>query len=172
MQFRRATLADVPAIVSLVESAYRGDASRVGWTTEADLLDGQRTDADAVAGLITSPTSRILLAEGGDGLLGSVLLSDEGDAAYIGMFAVRPGGQGRGVGSALLGEVERVSREELGRRFARMTVLVQRPELIAWYERRGYRRTGAQEPFPYDDPRLGLPRRDDLAFEVLRKELG
>ena len=173
MQFRRATLADVPAIVSLVESAYRGDASRVGWTTEADLLDGQRTDADAVAVLITSTDSRILLAEGSDGLLGSVLLSDEGVGAgtYIGMFAVRPGGQGRGVGSALLGEVERVTRDELRRPFARMTVLVQRPELIAWYERRGYRRTGEREPFPYDDPRLGLPRRDDLEFEVLKKEL-
>jgi ribosomal protein S18 acetylase RimI-like enzyme len=171
MQFRRATLADVPAIVSLVESAYRGDASRVGWTTEADLLGGQRTDAEAVTSLITDPASRILLAENADGLLGSVLLSDEGEGAYIGMFAVRPGGQGRGVGSALLGEVERVSRHELGRRFTRMTVLVQRPELIAWYERRGYRRTGEREPFPYGDPRLGLPRRDDLAFEVLRKEL-
>jgi ribosomal protein S18 acetylase RimI-like enzyme len=171
MQFRRATLADVPAIVSLVESAYRGDASRVGWTTEADLLDGQRTDAEAVASLISNPTSRILLAESEDGLLGSVLLSDEGEGAYLGMFAVRPGGQGRGVGSALLGEVERVSLHELGRRFTRMTVLVQRPELIAWYERRGYRRTGEREPFPYGDPRLGLPRRDDLAFEVLRKEL-
>jgi ribosomal protein S18 acetylase RimI-like enzyme len=170
MQFRRATLADVPAIVSLVESAYRGDASRVGWTTEADLLDGQRTDADAVADLITSADSRILLAEGPEGLLGSVLLSDEGHGAYVGMFAVRPGGQGRGVGSALLGEAERVTREELGLPWARMTVLAQRPELIAWYERRGYHRTGEREPFPYGDPRLGLPRRDDLEFEVLKKE--
>jgi len=155
----------------VVESAYRGDASRVGWTTEADLLDGQRTDADAVADLIRSADSRIVLAEGPDGLLGSVLLTDEGEDAYIGMFAVRPGGQGRGVGSALLGEVERISRDELGRSFARMTVLVQRAELIAWYERRGYRRTGEREPFPYDDPRLGLPRRNDLVFEVLRKQL-
>lgn len=171
MQFRRATLADVPAIVSLVESAYRGDASRVGWTTEADLLDGQRTDADAVADLIRSADSRIVLAEGPDGLLGSVLLADEGEGAYIGMFAVRPDGQGRGVGSALLAEAERISRDELGRSFARMTVLVQRAELIAWYERRGYRRTGEREPFPYDDPRLGLPRRNDLVFEVLRKQL-
>jgi ribosomal protein S18 acetylase RimI-like enzyme len=171
MQFRRATLADVPSIVALVESAYRGDASRVGWTTEADLLDGQRTDPDAVAELINNPESRILLAEGPDGLLGSVLLSDEGEGIYIGMFAVRPGGQGRGVGSALLAEVERVSRDEMGRPFARMTVLAQRPELIAWYERRGYQRTGEREPFPYGDPRLGLPRRDDLVFEVLRKAL-
>ena len=171
MQFRRATLADVPAVVSLVESAYRGDASRAGWTTEADLLDGQRTDADDVARLVTSSATRIVLAEGEDGLVGSVLLRDEGSCVYIGMFAVRPGGQGRGVGSALLAEVERVSREELDRNEARMTVLVQRTELIAWYERRGYQRSGEREPFPYHDPRLGVPRRDDLVFEVLRKTL-
>jgi ribosomal protein S18 acetylase RimI-like enzyme len=98
-------------------------------------------------------------------------LRDEGASVYIGMFAVQPGGQGKGVGRALLAEVERVSRDELGRREARMTVLVQRTELIAWYERRGYQRTGEHEPWPYDDPRLGLPRRDDLKFEVLRKQL-
>jgi ribosomal protein S18 acetylase RimI-like enzyme len=171
MQFRRATVADVPAIVALVESAYRGEESRTGWTTEADLLDGQRTDPAAVAALIADPSSRILLAEAPDGLLGSVLLTDEGGCAYVGMFAVRPGLQGRGVGSALLAEVERVSRDELGRAAARMTVLVQRAELIAWYERRGYRRTGVREPFPYGDPRWGLPRRDDLEFEVLSKQL-
>ena len=174
MQFRRATAADVPAIVALVESAYRGEASRVGWTTEADLLDGQRTDADEVARVIADPKKRILLVEEDGTLLGSVLVGDEGaaaDAAYVGMFAVRPGLQGRGVGSALLAEVERISRDELGRRAARMTVLAQRLELIAWYERRGYRRTGAREPFDYGDPRLGIPRRDDLVFEVLRKEL-
>ena len=171
MQFRRATLADVPAIVSLVESAYRGDASRVGWTTEADLLDGQRTDAEAVSTLIERPDSRILLAEAPEGLLGSVLLTDEGDSTYIGMFAVRPGGQGRGVGSALLAEVERVTHQELGRSFARMTVLAQRSELIAWYERRGFRQSGATEPFPYGDPRFGLPRRPDLYFRILVKEL-
>jgi ribosomal protein S18 acetylase RimI-like enzyme len=171
MQFRRATLADVPAVVTLVESAYRGDASRMGWTTEADLLEGQRTDADDVARLVDGPSTRIVLAEGEYGLVGSVLLRDEGSSVYIGMFAVRPGGQGRGVGSALLAEVERVSREELHRNEARMTVLVQRTELIAWYERRGYQRTGEHEPFPYDDPRMGVPRRDDLRFEILRKTL-
>jgi ribosomal protein S18 acetylase RimI-like enzyme len=171
MQYRRATRADVPAIVSLVESAYRGDASRAGWTTEADLLGGQRTDADEVANLVDGAATRIVLAENGDGLVGCVLLRDEGGHVYIGMFAVRPGGQGQGVGRALLAEVERVSRDELGRREARMTVLVQRTELIAWYERRGYERTGEHEPFPYDDPRMGLPRRGDLKFEVLRKDL-
>jgi ribosomal protein S18 acetylase RimI-like enzyme len=172
MKFRAAVAKDVPAIVALVESAYRGDASRAGWTTEADLLDGQRTDPGEVSSLISEPAARILLAESEEGLLGSVLLRDEGGAVYIGMFAVRPGLQGQGLGRALLNEAERVGRDELKRREARMTVLVQRAELIAWYERRGYRRTGEREPFPYGDPLFGLPRRDDLAFEVLRKDLG
>jgi ribosomal protein S18 acetylase RimI-like enzyme len=169
--FRRASTADVPAIVAVVESAYRGDASRAGWTTEADLLDGQRTDAQEVESLIADPAGQIVLAEEGGQLVGSVLVSDHDGGAYIGMFAVRPGRQGRGVGRALLAEAERVGREELGKSFAHMTVLVQRQELIAWYERRGYRRTGVNVPFPYGEPRSGLPRRGDLVFEVLRKDL-
>jgi ribosomal protein S18 acetylase RimI-like enzyme len=172
MRFRQATARDVPAIVALIESAYRGDASRAGWTTEADLLDGQRTDGDEVGRLVADPASRIVVALDEAGVLvGSVLVADEGDAIYVGMFAVRPGLQGRGVGKALLAEAERVGRDELGRNAARMTVLAQRSELIAWYERRGYLRTGTREPFPYGNPRAGLPRRADLVFEVLRKPL-
>jgi ribosomal protein S18 acetylase RimI-like enzyme len=169
--FRQATGQDVGAIVALVESAYRGEGSRAGWTTEADLLDGQRTDAAEVRALIDEPASRIVLAEEEGRLLGSVLVKDDHGSAYIGMFAVSPGLQGRGVGRALLTEAERVGRDDLGRSEARMTVLVQRHELIAWYQRRGYQRTGVHEPFPYGDPRAGLPRRADLQFEVLRKPL-
>src|SRR5436189_576814 len=104
MQFRRATLADVPAIVSLVESAYRGEASRVGWTTEADLLDGQRTDAGKVSEIIDSPRSRVLLAEQAGEILASLMLADEVPDAYVGMFAVQPGRQGTGIGRHLLAE--------------------------------------------------------------------
>jgi ribosomal protein S18 acetylase RimI-like enzyme len=177
MRFRPAGSGDVPAIVTLVQSAYRGEASEAGWTTEHHLLGGQRTDPREVDRVIADPASQIVLAldePGGEGegpLVGSVQVTDEGDAVYIGMFAVRPGLQRRGVGRALLAEAERVGREELGRSRARMTVLAQRPELIGWYERRGYRRTGTQEPFPYGDTRFGLPRRDDLVFEVLAKDL-
>ena len=174
MKFRRATAADVLAIVALVESAYRGEASRAGWTTEADLLDGQRTDPAAVQQLIDDPATHVLLVEDvAVGLLGSVTVTDEGEraaAVHVGMFAVRPTEQGRGVGRALLAEAEVLGRR-LGRDLARMSVLAQRSELIAWYERRGYRRTGSREPFPYGDPRLGLPRRDDLVFEILQKPL-
>jgi ribosomal protein S18 acetylase RimI-like enzyme len=174
LTFRRAQPSDVPAIVALVESAYRGEASRAGWTTEADLLDGQRTDAAEVSALIGRETegTRLILGHAADELVCSALLAREGDAAYLGMIAVRPGRQGLGIGAALLAEAERVVRaEQLGTRL-RMSVIAQRHELIAWYERRGFRQSGATEPFPYGDPRFGLPRRPDLYFRILVKELG
>jgi len=171
LRFSFATPHDAPAITALVESAYRGDASRAGWTTEADLLDGQRTDPDEVAGLIERADARIVLAHDGGDLVGSVLVTAEGGQGYLGMFAVQPTRQAGGLGRALLGEAERVMRDDLGCRTAKMTVIVQRTELIAWYERRGWQQTGAREPFPYDRMRSGLPRRDDLEFIVLAKPL-
>jgi ribosomal protein S18 acetylase RimI-like enzyme len=171
LRFRRATVEDVPSIVALVESAYRGDASRRGWTTEADLLDGQRTDAAAVTDLMSAAGSRFLLAEEQGRLVGSLLLAHEPPNAYIGMFAIRPDCQGREFGRQLLHEAERVARVEWTVGGIRMTVIAQRLELIAWYERRGYAQTGEREPFPYGQPRFGLPRRDDLYFVTLFKAL-
>ncbi|AKF02923.1 GNAT family N-acetyltransferase [Sandaracinus amylolyticus] len=171
LRFRAARAEDVPAIVALVESAYRGDASRAGWTTEADLLDGQRTDAREIAELLATPRARLVLAERDDALLGCVVVKDEGESAYLGMLSVRPTLQGGGVGRALVAEAERVARDELGRGAMRMTVITQRAELIAWYARLGYAPTGETEPFPYGDARFGLPRRDDLVFVVLKKAL-
>ena len=170
--FRRAAEADVRAIVALVESAYRGDASRVGWTTEADLLDGQRTDAEAVTEIVCAPDSAILLAEADGELMACCQLERRPLAvAYFGMFSVQPGGQGQGVGQRVLAEAERIARDEWAATTMIMTVLAQRTELIAWYERRGYRRTGERRPFPYGDERYGIPRRPDLVFEVLAKLL-
>jgi ribosomal protein S18 acetylase RimI-like enzyme len=175
VRFRLATEADVLAVVALVESAYRGEASRAGWTTEADLLDGPRTDAEAVRSVLSDSASCVLLAEDGDGrLLGSVVITDEGESAaavHVGMFAVRPTAQGRGIGRALLAQAEALGGGRFHRPLARMSVLAPRTELIEWYERRGYRRTGDRVPFHYDNPRLGLPRRDDLVFEILQKPL-
>lgn len=172
MSFRRAVASDVAAIVALVESAFRGDGSRVGWTTEADLLDGQRTDADEVGALIAHSHSCMLLAERGGTLLGCVKLVREADTGVIGMVSVVPSMQRAGVGKSLLSEAERVILLDWGLRRATMTVIVQRDTLIAWYERHGYRRTGIITPFPYGQPRFGLPKRDDLAFETLEKHLG
>ncbi|NZA27504.1 GNAT family N-acetyltransferase [Luteimonas sp. SJ-92] len=171
--FRHALLEDVDAIVDLVTSAYRGESSRVGWTTEADLLDGDRIDPDLLRADIRRPRSLVLLA-GEAGVAGPIAcahIAEEAGAGYFGMFAVRPERQGAGLGHALLGEAERVVREDWRLQAMRMTVLDVRDELIAWYERRGYRRTGRFRPFPYGDARFGLPRRDDLRFEVLEKAL-
>jgi ribosomal protein S18 acetylase RimI-like enzyme len=176
--FRNAGLEDVDAVVQLVESAYRGEASRVGWTTEAHLLDGQRTDPEEVASLTRERLARVLLAMQASELVGCVLVradrEPQGSApvtAHIGMFAVRPALQARGLGRALLAEAERVARTELGAARAEMTVIEQRGDILGWYERRGYARTGATEPFPYGNPRFGLPRRADLRFLVLGKPL-
>lgn len=176
LRFRAATAADVDAVVALVQSAYRGDASRRGWTTEADLLDGRRTDPEGVAAVVGNPGGLVLLAESGDGLLAcaqveKVAAADGANAGYFGMFSVRPTLQGGGVGRAVLAEAERIAREDWGCVRMQMTVISVRDELIAWYERRGYRRTGEYSPFPYGDERFGIPKRDDLRFELLVKPL-
>ena len=178
ISFRDAVETDIPALVPLVTSAYRGDASRAGWTTEADLLDGNRIDPEVLRADILRAGSRILLAErpstgsgqAGD-LLGCALVCIEDGAGYFGMFSVRPDLQGAGLGKWLLAEAERVVREEWKLPAMRMTVIDVREELIAFYERRGYRRTGIKKPFPATDPRFGIPKRDDLRFEVLEKLL-
>ncbi len=169
--YRDASPDDIAAIVELVESAYRGDASRQGWTTEADLLDGQRIDADGVRAIIDDPLARVMLAWDGARLVACCELRRAGTDAYFGMFSVRPDGQGRGVGGRLLAEAERIARTAWACDGMRMTVIDIRDELIAWYERRGYVRTGEHKPFPYGDARFGIPRRDDLRFEVLYKAL-
>lgn len=170
LAFRPAAAADIPAIVALVESAYRGDSGRRGWTTESDLLDGQRIDAAGVAETLAQADSVVLLAEQAGALRACCHVARRGTAGYFGMFAVDPAQQGAGLGKAVLAEAERHAREAWQCRAMQMTVIVQRDDLIAWYERRGYRRTGVYQPFPYGDERFGIPRRDDLRFEVLSKD--
>jgi len=169
--FRDANEADVPAIVQLVTRAYRGEASRAGWTTEADLLDGERIDPDVLLADIRRPGSRVLLAEREGQLVACAHIAIQDGAGYFGMFAVRPDLQGGGLGNAVLAEAERISREQWALPVMRMTVIDVRDSLIAWYERRGYHRTGIHKPFPYGDARFGIPLRDDLRFEVLEKPL-
>lgn len=171
MQFRRATPADIADVVALVESAYRGDASRAGWTTEADFLGGRRTDAADVKLLVEAERGMMLLAFDEAGLVACANVAEEDGGGYFGMFCVVPTRQGGGIGSQVLAEAERIVRDEWKLPVMRMTVIDIRDELIGYYVRRGYVRTGKNKPFPYGDERFGIPTRDDLRFEVLEKPL-
>jgi len=187
LAIRPGRLAEAAALSALVNSAYRGASSKAGWTTEADLLGGQRTDPEGLAESLRSrPDGHhgdgqtadraddqvILVHTDAAGLACCVHLQRLPDQrAYLGMLTVRPVGQAQGLGRALLAAAEQWAAREWGTRDMQMTVIAQRAELIAWYVRRGYVRTGETRPFPYDDARFGLPQRDDLYFEVLAKAL-
>lgn len=165
---------DVADLVELVQSAYRGEESKTGWTTEAELLDGQRLDAQIAADMIADPTGAVLLLRDELGKARAcVQLRDLGDhVAYFGTFAVSPRAQGRGVGRQVMTFAEDFARSRFGAARMRMTVIDKRAELISFYERCGYVLTGEKEPFPYGDERFGIPRTADLEFAVLVKELG
>lgn len=172
LSFHPATIADIDRLQAFVHSAYRGDSARRGWTHEADLLDGQRTDPDGLREAIADPAQVILLAERDGDLIGCVSVTDRGEGlGYLGLLSVDPARQGGGLGRKLIAAAEAWAVERLHARRMEMTVIVQRAELIAWYERCGYALTGESRPFPAADPRFGLPRRDDLAFVVLARDL-
>ncbi|MFI4889237.1 MAG: GNAT family N-acetyltransferase [Steroidobacterales bacterium] len=163
---------DVEALVALVNGAYRGQSSRRGWTTEEHLLGGQRTDAATIARIIDTAGHVILVLRKDTEVCGCVLLEEEPDrVCYLGMLTVRPDLQASGIGRRLLAAGEAWARERFGTFFMEMTVIDLRTELIAWYERRGYRATGEIRPFPYEDQRFGLPKRNDLRFVVLRRQI-
>ncbi|MBI1175109.1 MAG: GNAT family N-acetyltransferase [Sideroxydans sp.] len=170
--FRRATPADADAIVALVNSAYRGDSSRAGWTTEADLLGGQRTDIGEVARLLGMADSLFLLGLSAGEIIGSVHLQRLGVAtAGLGMLVIRPTLQGWGFGTQLMRAAETWGSEAWHAARMQMQVITLRTELIDYYLRRGYRRTGELRPFPAE-PEFGLPKVAGLQFEVLEKTLG
>lgn len=176
LRIRRGTPDDIDAVVALVTWAYRGEASRAGWTTEADWIDGERTNADEVAAIVAGPESLLLLAEDDDEPEPTLEASCQLErwapgVAYFGMFAVRPDRQGKGIGKLLLAEAECFACRVWHAEVMRMTVINVRAELIDWYGRRGYRPTGETEPFPYGDPAFGIPKVPDLEFAVLAKSL-
>jgi ribosomal protein S18 acetylase RimI-like enzyme len=168
LSFRCATVEDADAISGLVNSAYRGESSKQGWTTEADLLEGLRTTAQEIQQLITGEDSFLLLCFRGAMLAGSVHVEKQGAQAYIGMFVVRPDIQGAGIGKHLLKEAETLARKAWQVNSYVMVVITSRHELIAFYERRGYQRTGELNEFPVN-PALWTPKVDGLKMERMEK---
>ena len=166
LSFRPADTGDIPVLHALIERAYRGDTARAGWTHEADLIATPRTSAEELAELIADPDHRLITAWRGDGLVGCARLSRQApDGAYLGMLTVDPVLQGGGLGDAILRHAEDEARRRLGAGWMEMLVIDVRTELIAYYERRGFVRTGERRPFPAEtDP--------PLEFAVLRKPLG
>lgn len=168
---RPATAHDAAAVCRLVNSAYRGDSSRAGWTTEADLLGGQRIDEDRIREDVATEGHVILVHEHAGEIVACVHLERTNEGCYLGMLTTRPTLQGSGIGRRMLDAAEQWAANEWGQTDMHMSVISVRHELIAYYERRGYRRTGERRAFPYGDERFGLPQRPDLEFVVLRKSL-
>ena len=172
MHLEPASPDDLPALHALIESAYRGETARAGWSHEADLLDGQRTDFEALGEMLADPAQHLLVLRDNDVLRACVTVAEKGNGvAYLGMLTVEPTGQSRGMGRMILAAAEDHAATHFAATRIEMTVIAQREELIAWYERRGYALTGERRPFPAHDPRFGEPRRDDLVFVVLDKRL-
>jgi ribosomal protein S18 acetylase RimI-like enzyme len=165
----KALQTDVPALNMLVNSAFRGESSKKGWTTEADLLDGIRTDEHSLMATLDEPQTTILKYNEGENIVGMVMLKNQGDGLYLGMLTVAPDLQGIGIGKKLL-DASEVFANEKGLPKIVMTVISVRTELVAWYERHGYTRTGEVRPFPMDDPKFGLPKQF-LEFVVMEKGL-
>lgn len=172
MNVREATEQDAPAIRLLVQRAYRGDASLGGWTSEGHLLADERIDLDGVLQKIRQGTVLLGFQDGDCDPVACCELRALGDGrAYFGLFAVDPARQAGGLGRQMLAEAERRARNDLDAVVLEMSVIAQRGDLIAWYERRGYQGTGRTEPFPYDALVNGSALRDDLYFVVLSKRL-
>lgn len=165
----KAEQADAQAIATLVNSAYRGEHAKKGWTTEADLIDGTRTDAAAISDIIKKPDTVILKYVRDGAIVGCVELKINQERLYLGMLTVEPSIQGGGIGKEMLKAAEEFAKAQKCR-FVYMTVITIRKELIDWYKRHGYVDTGERKPFAFNDPRFGLPKQK-LEFLVLEKQL-
>jgi ribosomal protein S18 acetylase RimI-like enzyme len=166
--FRHAVATDVGDVASLVNLAYRPSAGAAGWTHESDLVSGERVDAAKVAAMLDRQQSALLLGFADARLVACVHVEKEGGSSYIGMLAVDPALQTAGAGKCMLARAEEFARSAFGAVSTRMVVVSARPELLAFYQRRGYRKTGAASAYPLAAG-FGVPMREGLMTEVLEK---
>lgn len=146
---RAASGADLPLLHRVIERAYRGDSARAGWTHEADLLSDTRTDLPTLRAIVADPAQVLLALFEGRTPLGCVNVAGRGGGlAYLGLLCIEPRRQGDHLGRSLLEAAEAHARDSFGCSVIEMTVIEQRRELIAYYERRGWRVTGERRPFP------------------------
>ena len=164
-----ASIEDIPVLVSLINSAYRGDASKKGWTTEADLLEGElRTDIPALTEIMNRPEAVLLKYTGADNTIsGSVYLEVQEKGLYLGMLTVSPLQQAGGIGKQLMQAAEEYARQR-NCPCIFMNVISVRQELVAWYERQGYKKTGETRPLSVDT-RFGKPTQP-LEFAIMQKD--
>lgn len=163
--YRYARPDDAAALHILIERCYRGNEIAKDWASESAILKGPRTSREELAGLLADPACRFLIAEDQERIVGCALLERRGEDAYFGMFSIEPSLQEAGLGKAMLARAERAARELWQARAMTMVVISLREALIAWYERRGYTRTGATYPFPFG-PTTGEVRRDFHLVEL------
>jgi ribosomal protein S18 acetylase RimI-like enzyme len=164
-----ATLEDVTALEKLINSAYRGETSKLGWTTEANLLQDKRVTLDELSEIINNKENAILKFIDNNTIIGCVLLSNKGDKLYLGMLTVSPELQNSGIGKKLLQKAEEHALK-LNLPKITMTVISIRGELIAWYNRHGFIDTGAREPFPLNGTDAVISEQP-LEFIVLEKKV-
>ena len=168
MNITKTTLQDIPQLVTLINSAYRGDESKKGWTTEAGLLEGKRINADGIKKIINQPTAVILkCVTDDDKITGCVYLKKNDNKMYLGMLTVSPILQAGGIGKKILKASEEYAVEQKCDTME-MTVISIRHQLIAWYQRHGYHNTGKITPFP--DDQLSIPTQP-LEFITMEKSL-
>lgn len=170
LSFRSAFVTDSANIAALVNAAYRGESSRQGWTTEADLLEGLRTTVADVQQLIVAEFNTMLVCINNGEIIASVCLEKDAEAVNIGMFVVDPAMQNLGIGKQLLTYAESYAQQQWSVIKFCMHVITMRQELIAFYERRGYRRTGIVKNFPVN-PEMWQPKVLGLQFERLEKSV-
>lgn len=171
MPITKAIPADVAELTALINSAYRGTSSQQGWTSEAHLLDGLRIDEPTITEYLQANNTTILKYTNEEGqIVASVYLEvRDGNRLYLGMLTVSPTLQANGIGRQLLHEAE-IWATNLNCHTIFMTVITTRHELIAWYQRRGYRNTGKIQPFP-TDTKFGVVKNDPIELVVLEKEV-